>query len=160
MATQNLVSAVLAPEKKASVLEKAVGIKTDLGVLVSLNPEDKRLYVKVGNTYLPFIDKAYNVILQHPEIMPGTFNVEEFKRDVLYGKDLGEILGVLHEVTNSVEETYFAVNSDAMSESLEVYAAVQNNVGKVPGMDANATDMKSFFKKSKPAKPVTNIETK
>ena len=47
--------------------------------------------------------------------MPGTFNIQEFKNDVLYGRDLGEILGVLHELTNSVEETYFAVNSDAMS---------------------------------------------
>ena len=81
--------------------------------------------------------------------MPGTFDIQEFKNDVLLGRDLGEILGVIHELTSSVEETDFAINSDAMSEALEVYAAVQNNKSKVPGKDTTADDMKMFFKKSK-----------
>ena len=156
MALQNLVSAVLTPEKKAGVLEKALGIKSDLNFVISLPPSEKKDYVKVGNTFIPFIDKAYNIILQHPEIMPGTFNLEEFKHDYLLGKDLGEILGVLHEITLSVEDTYYAVNSDSMVESLEVYAAVQNNVNKVPGMDSTAADMKTFFKKSKKVKTDPN----
>ena len=156
-----MVSAVLASDKKASILEKLTGVKTDLGegAIITLNLQDKRLYIKVGNTYIPFINIGYNVIQQHPKIMPGTFSIQEYKNDVLYGRDLGEILGVLHELTKVIEETYFAVNSDAMSETLEVYAAVQNNVGKVSGMDAYASDMKAFFRKSKPSKPGTNTDT-
>ena len=90
--------------------------------------------------------------------MAGTFNIEDFKRDCVLGKDLGEILGVLGELTESVEETFYAVNSDSMVELLEVYAAVQNNVDKVPGMDANASEMKAFFKKTKRDKTDTKTE--
>ncbi|MCL4511307.1 MAG: hypothetical protein M1470_09595 [Bacteroidetes bacterium] len=43
----------------------------------------------------------------------------------------------------------FAANSDAMSESLEIYSAVQMKKDKIPGMDTIAAQMADFFRKTK-----------
>ena len=42
-----------------------------------------------------------------------------------------------------------AVNNDALTEALDVYAAVKQNKEKVPGLNVVADEMAEFFKKNK-----------
>jgi len=149
MSAQNLVSAVLSPEVSAAVTQGLTDIRTKLDFLVVLLPEQKNQFVKVGNTYSGFIKKSYDTIMVHPEVMSNVFNLDEFKKDYQLSQDLIPILHQVQELSESIEETLFAVSSDAMSESLEVYAAVQMNKDKIPGMDAIASEMAGFFKKPK-----------
>ena len=149
MPNQNLVSAVLTPEVQDGVIGKIDSINTDLNFLITLQPDEKNDYVKVGNTFLPFIDKAYAVVTAHPEIMPGVFDLDEYKNDYQLAKGLGEILRALRELTESVEDTYFAATNDSMKGSLDVYSSVQYNKNKIPGLDTEASAMKQFFRKSK-----------
>ncbi len=153
MAAQNLVSGALTEEQKASVAQAISTIRGGIPVLIILQPQQKREFVKVGNTFVPFIEMAHEALRDHPEIMPGVFNTAEFNRDYQLAKDLVPILNQLAELTESVQDTIFAANSDAMSESLEVYAAVQQNKDKVPGMDTIAAKMAEFFKKGKKLPP-------
>ncbi len=159
MVAQNLVSAVLTPEQSASVNQGFSGIKGALSMLIVLQPQQKKEFVKVGNTYLPFIEMAHEAVKDHPEIMPAVFDVAEFNRDYQLPKDLTPILNQINELAESVQDTIFGAASDAMSESLQVYAAVQQNKDKIPGMDTIAAEMAKFFKKTKklaaPAGPVT-----
>ncbi len=151
MALQNLISATLTPEEKTAVIQGIAAIKGGLPMLITLQPQQKKEFVRVGNTYLPFIDMAYDVITDHPEIMSGVFNLQEFKNDYILAKELGPLLHQVEELAESVQDTIFAANSDAMSEALEIYAAVQMNKDKIPGMDTIAEKMKAFFKKSRRA---------
>ncbi len=153
MAAQNLASGTVTPETIASVTESIAAIKAGLPMLVILQPKQKKEFVKVGNTYLPFIEMGYETVRDHPNIMPGVFDVEEFKRDYQLAKDLVPILNQLSELTESVEDTIFAANSDAMSAALEIYAAVQSNKDKIPGMDTMAGKMAGFFKKTRTIPP-------
>jgi len=66
------------------------------------------------------------------------------------------IASQLAELTSSVQATLFAANSDCMVEALEVYAAVQQNKDKVPGLDTIAIEMREFFKKTR--KPKTEAK--
>jgi hypothetical protein len=153
MATQNLVSAVISPELKNSVLTKLSEIKNDLDFLVTLLAEKKNEYLKVGNAMLPFLDKAYNAAATHPEILPSIFDKEEYTKDYQLTKDLVPIVNAVSELKSSLENTLYAAGSDTMVESLEVYSVVQQNKDKVPGLDVVAAELKEFFKKSKKSSP-------
>jgi hypothetical protein len=149
MGIQNLISAVISPELKTSVMTKLTGLKTDLSFVISISPEEKNDYLKVGNVMLPFLDKIYNAVEAHPEILPSIFNKDEFVKDYQLTKELVPILNSLAELTSAVQNTLYAANSDSMVEALEIYAAVQHNKDKIAGMDIIAAELKEFFKKSK-----------
>jgi hypothetical protein len=149
MANQNLVSAVISPELKTSIAAKLNGLKTDLNFVVSLLPEEKNEYIKVGNVMLPFLDKAYSAAEAHPEILPSVFDKDEYAKDYQLTKDLTQIYNQLGELKSAVEATLYAAGSDTMVESLEVYAFVQQYKDKIPGLDVIANELKAFFKKSK-----------
>ncbi len=147
MSAQNLVSEEFTSEGKAAFDQGLAGIKGGLPALVTLRPGEKRELVKVGNSYLPFIDEAHEVLTAHPDIMPGIFNAEEFRRDYKLAKDMTPYVNEVRELLEGMEDTVFAAYSDAMTGALEIYAAVQQNKDKVPGLDAIAAQMASFFKK-------------
>lgn len=153
MANQNLVSAVISPELKTSIMAKLNEIKNDLDFVITLLPEEKNDYLKVGNAMLPFLDKAFNAASTHPEILPSIFDKTEYAKDYQLTKDIVPILNLVSEIKTSLEDTLYAVGSDTMSESLEVYAAVQQNKDKVPGMEVIAAELKEFFKRSKRKTP-------
>ena len=152
MALQNLVSASLTPEQKSSIITKLNDLKNDLGFVISLLPEEKKEYLKVGNVMLPLIEKAHDAITAHPEILPAVFDKEEFENDYKLTKDLLPIANQLAELASAVQATLFAANSDSMVETLEIYAAVQQHKDKVPGLDTVAAEMKEFFKKTRKPK--------
>jgi hypothetical protein len=103
---------------------------------------------KPGNTFAPLIDKAYHVVVDHPEILPSVFDKEEFIRDYQLFKDLTPIDNQVNQLSESVSKTLMAISSDALTGTLEVYAAVKQNKDKVPGLNVVAEEMAGFFKKS------------
>lgn len=155
MASQNLVSAVLLPETKSEIFAKLADIKSKLNFLISLNGSEIQSLLKVGNNYAPFLDKAYGVVNDHPDIMAGVFDAAEFKKDYQLSKDLTGIVNQINELAESLGNTLTAVNSDAMSAALDVYAAVRQNAGRVPGLSVANAEMGAFFKRSKKKVAVT-----
>ena len=149
MAIQNLVSASLSAEKKADIQQKLTDIRNHLDFLVSLQPEDIHGLVKAGNTLLPFVDKAHQAVTLHPDILPRVFSTEEFKRDYSLVKDLQPLLAQVNQLAEGMQNTLLAANSDALSASLEVYAAVRQHKDKVIGLNILAEEMGVFFKRSK-----------
>ncbi len=149
MPVQNLVSGTLTQEQKTAIEQAINAAKTALPFTITLDPKQKKELVKVGNTYLPFIDLAYEAVTAHPEVMSGAFNIPEFKTDYQLEKDLAPLLHELEELVGSVQATMFAAESDAMSEALEIYASVQQNKNKIPGLDVIAANMAAFFKKTR-----------
>ena len=145
---QNLVSATLTEDTKNQILQKLAEIKSALAFLLSLQPKEVRSMFKPGNTFAPLIDKAYHVVVDHPEILPGVFDKEEFMRDYQLFKDLTPIDNQVNQLSESVSKTLMAISSDALNGTLEVYAAVKQNKDKVPGLNVVAEEMAEFFKKS------------
>ena len=149
MSQQNLISASLTPADAAEIQQKLTEIKSKLGFLSTIQPEQKKSFIKVGNTFLPFLEKGYNVVNDHPEILPAVFNTAEFKKDYTLIRDLTPITNMVNELAEGLDATAFAASSDAMVETLEVYSAVEQNKDKVPGLDVVYTEMREFFKKTK-----------
>ena len=153
MAIQNLISAILPAEIIAEIKQKLADIKSRLTFLITLQPDEIQELFKAGKGYASFLDKAHDSVCDHPEIMPAVFNIEEFKRDYILAKDLAPILNQVKELAMALEHTVLAARSDALGEALEVYAAIQQNKDKVPGLNVVADEMAKFFKKTKKNKP-------
>ena len=106
---------------------------------------------------LPFIDKAYQTVKDHPEILPSVFDKDEFFKDYeLVGK-IRPILNQINQLAEGLQKTYYAVVSDAMVAALDVYSAVKQHKDKVSGLNVVADDLGVFFKKSK-AKTVSTAK--
>lgn len=148
--TQNLISATLSAQDAAVVQQNLGDAKAKLSFLLSLQTEDIVAIFKAGNAYLPFIDKAYQAMQAHPEIIPPVFNKEEFERDYQQLSALRPIFNQINELAEGIGKTYTAVGSDALIGALEVYSAVKQNKDKVPGLAATADEMGVFFKRSQP----------
>jgi hypothetical protein len=147
--SQNLISASLPAEDAADVQQNLAAAKSKLSFLLSLQTEDVVTLFKVGNAYLPFIDKAYQVMVAHPEILPPVFDQDEYIRDYNLLSTLRPIFTQIDELAESIRKTFTAVGSDALVASLEIYSAVKQNKDKVPGLASTADEMAVFFKKSK-----------
>ena len=157
MPAQNLVSATIAPEVKTDVIEKISQIKGQLDFLLTLQTDEIKSLLKASNSSFPFINKSYNAVSDHPDIMPPVFDTEEFKRDYELSQDLTVIGNHLNELAEAVQNTLMAVNSDAMNGALEVYSAVKQNRDKVPGLNVVADELSVFFKKSRRKKQPDNV---
>lgn len=146
--SQNLVSAVLSPADATAIQQNLTDAASKLQFLLALSGQDIKELIKVGNVYIPFIESAYQTAKSHPEILSGVFDKEEFFKDCELISTLRPILNQLQGLTESLQNTFLAVNSDAMTGALEVYASVKQNRDKVPGLGVVADDMAVFFKRS------------
>jgi len=147
MTSQNLISASIAAETKADILQKLADIKGKLGFLLTLQPNEVHSLFKAGNGYAPFVDKAHSVATDHAQILPGVFELAEFKKDYALSKDLTAIADQVKQLSNGLQNTLTAANSDALAGALEIYAAVKQHRDKVPGLNVVAEEMAVFFKK-------------
>jgi hypothetical protein len=148
MASQNLISTSLAAETKTEILHALGEIKSKLGFLLTLQPDEVKGIIKAGNALTPFMEKAYNSVNDHPEILPTVFNTAEFKNDYALIKDLTPIANQINELANSIQNTLMAASSDTLVGALEIYAAVKQNRDKVPGLNVVADEMSEFFHKT------------
>lgn len=146
---QNLISASLSATEAAEVEQNLTAAKAGLKFLLSLQTDDTKGLFKVGTNFLPLVDEAFQTVKNHPEILPGVFDKEEFLKDCALLSALTPILNQINELAEGVKKTYTAVGSDALVASLEVYAAVKQNKDKVPGLSVTSDRMAEYFKKNK-----------
>jgi hypothetical protein len=147
--SQNLISASLSATEAAEVLQSLAAVKTKMPFLSTLQKTDVNGLFKVGNAYLPFIDKIYQVVTTHPEILPAIFDKEEFLRDYELFNTMRPIFNQTNELAEGIQKTYTALGSDILVAGLEVYASVKQNKDKVPGLSVMNDEMAVFFKKAK-----------
>lgn len=155
---QNLISATLSAADAEEVIQSLTMVKGKLKFLLSLQNDDVILIFKLGNAYFPFIEKAYQVVVAHPEILPAVFDKDEFLRDYALLNALRPIFNQMNELTESVRKTFMAVGSDSLVASLEVYSQVKQNKDKVPGLKVMADEMAVFFKRPSRSKTKTKTE--
>jgi hypothetical protein len=147
--SQNLISGTLSLVESTEVQQSLIQVKSRLSFLSTLQAADVNSIFKVGNAYLPLIDKVYQIVLNHPEILPPVFDKDEFLRDYELFHNLRPIYNLVNELAESIQKTYTAAGSDTLIAALEVYAAVKQNKDKVPGLSVASDELSAFFKKAK-----------
>jgi len=146
---QNLISASLSAADAALIQQSLTAVKDKLTFLSTLQAADISGLFKVGNAYMPFIDKIHEVVIAHPEILPGIFNKEEFLRDYDLFIALRPIFNQINELAEGVQKTYTALGSDTLVSALEVYSAVKQSKDKVPGLSVMNDELAVYFKRTR-----------
>lgn len=117
----NRVSASLSAEDKQAIMEAIRVIREKLPFLIDLSKEDRRYLPKLGDKSLAFVEKAVEVATQNVDMLPRSFDLEEFRQDVQLFSEIKSILIAVSQLSELIDDTTLAVGSDAYSEALDVY---------------------------------------
>ncbi len=146
---QNLISASLSAADATAISESLSNVKAKMPFLSTLQKTETNSLFKVGNAYLPLIDKIHQVVITHPEILPAIFDKEEFLRDYELFNAIRPIFNQINELAEGIQKTFTAVGSDTLVAALEVYSSVKQNKDKVPGLSVMNDEIAVFFKRSR-----------
>ena len=120
--SNNLISASLSAEDKQAIMGAVQTIRDKLPFLIDLSKGDRRYLPKLGDKSRAFVDKAVEVATQNVDMLPRSFELEEFQRDMQLFAELNSILMAVSQLNELIDDTTLAVGSDAYSAALEVYA--------------------------------------
>jgi hypothetical protein len=118
---ENRVSASLNDADRQAVLAAVQTIRQKLPFLVDLTPDERRKLPKMGDTGRAFVERALTVATQNPDILPRSFDVDEFRRDAELLAALQPVAAALAQLQELVEDTLLEVSGEAYASALAVY---------------------------------------
>jgi len=152
MSYQN-ISAKLTETDLQEIKTALATIETKLPFLVHLTVEERRKLFKMGNKSLAFVSNSLTAAQSNPDILPASFDLNEFTSDYQLSTALTEVHLRLQQLTEKVDDTLLAVSSEAMTSSLTVYEYVKTAAKKTPGLKAIADQLGDRFKASRAKVP-------
>lgn len=117
----NRIHATLAQESADAILAALGKIQEMLPFLIDLTPDERRSMAKFGEKNRSFVVKAEALAIQHPEILPRGFSLDEMKTDVTLVEQLYPIQLALTDLLGRIEDSYYAAGSEAYCAALQVY---------------------------------------
>jgi hypothetical protein len=153
MAYQN-ITATLSEADIQEIKAALQTIEQKLPFLITLSVEERRKLFKMGDKSLAFVKNSLTAAQSNRDILPASFDLDEFVRDYQLAATLTELLIGLRQLSEQVDDTLMAVSSEAMTSSLTVYDYVKTAAKKTPGLKTLAEQLGERFKaiKTKPAK--------
>ena len=144
----NRVSATLSDADRQAVLAAIQTIRQKLPFLIDLTTDERRRLPKMGDTGRAFVDRALVVAEQNPDILPRSFDLEEFRRDVELLDALRPVALALGQLQELVDDTLLEVSGEAYAAALAVYSYTRAG-GKGAALDGLLEGMaKRFARKS------------
>lgn len=131
MSSQNLVSNALTAEAVTAITGAVATIRTNLPFLLNLNNAQRKSFQNITESSQGIVQATINFVAQHPEALPGTFNVVEFNKDAALFAPLQQVASLIASLNTDTQDTNRALHSDLYGETLDVYASakVANRAG-------------------------------
>lgn len=148
----NRVSATLSDADRQAVLAAIQTIRQKLPFLIDLSPEERHRLPKMGDKSRAFVGQALTVAAQNEDVLPRSFDVEEFRRDVELLEALQPVAAALAQLYELVDDTLLEVSSEAYASALAVYGYARA-AGKGSALDGLLEGMaQRFARKTRPPK--------
>ena len=136
--SQNVISLALSAEQLAEVNKALDALEKHLAELISLSVDDRSELRKMGPKSEMFARKAYEVIGQSPEILPGQFVFSEFAADMTALDQLRPVFARITALAQRAQDTEMALGSDIFNAALEGY-----RYAKLAGKGAALDELKA-----------------
>lgn len=133
MPYQNIDASVSAADLQA-IRDAFATIKQKLPFLVSLTVEERKGTFKAGPGSLAFVQNALAAAQNFSQILPPSFDVAGFQRDVDLFAVLTELNTDSESLNSQIDDTRLAVGGEAMKEASQVYKLAQASADTVPGL--------------------------
>jgi hypothetical protein len=140
------ISATVSDQDMVKIKGAIATIRTQLPFLINLTPAERRKRFKMGDKSLAFVRNSVTATQNNPSIVPSNFDIAEFNRDYQLTLALSEVLGLLEQLTETVDDTLLAVGSESMAGSLLVYDYVKTAARHSPGLKSVADQLGERFK--------------
>ena len=155
MSYQNISATVSAADVDA--IKSAVDtIKQKMPFLVNLTPDERKTILKTGANSLSFVQNALQAAQNNPDILPKSFDTDEFGSDVSLLATLTDINSAVAQLLSEIDDTRMAVGSEAMGEAVDVYNYVKAAAKKTPGLKPVADQLGERFQKASVTKANAN----
>ena len=152
MPSQN-ISTQLSDTDLKEIKAALATIETKLPFLVHLTTEERRKRFKMGNKSLSFVSNSLIAAQSNPDILPASFDLDEFSSNYQLATTLTEVHFRLQQLTEKVDDTLMSVSSEAMTDSLTVYDYIKTAAKKTPGLKAIADQLGERFKATRAKAP-------
>lgn len=100
--------------------------------LIALKTEERQHLPKMGDTNVPFVEKALEFAKSSPELVPPYMSVEDLKVDFVGAKSLFPLVNVCNQLNSRLDDTVLLSGSEAYVAALTFYnsakMAAKNNV--------------------------------
>ena len=146
--SQNLVSLDITDAQVAAALDALTALEGALPGLISLDPEERRSLVKMGQKSEFFCRQALSVLAQNPQIVPPSIGLAEAQADLHALDQLRPVLDRLQRLAERGADTEIALGSDAMDVAREGYALLKVS-GRQQGLDAARRELSSRWAKTR-----------
>lgn len=139
----NRVNATLSPEDKAEVIAALRLVRQKLPFLIGLSKEQRKKMSKMGDARYSFVQQTLGLAEEVPDMLPRSFSVENFRRDV---ELLDALRGVLLEVSalyEVLDDTAFALANEVYTSACAVYRYAKADRGH--GVDVIVKELGKTF---------------
>jgi hypothetical protein len=144
-----LINGELLPEQQQAILQAITDIQAKLPFMVDLTMDDRRTIPKMGDKSRAFVDQSLVIAMQNQDILPRSFDVTAYQRDVALVRQLEPVVLAMRQLMKHVEDTYIAAGSDAYSNALLVYQ-VAKLAGKNGSLDEHLDSLGRRFARRAP----------
>ena len=120
----NRVSATLSTTDQEVVMAALGVIREKLPFLIDLTTAERVALSKLGDKTQPFVKKAVDIALQHPELLPASF-LDEMRKDAQLLETLSPIRVAIDLLQKQIDDTAVQVGAEAYAAARTVYAVTK-----------------------------------
>ncbi|TAF75855.1 MAG: hypothetical protein EAZ53_05255 [Bacteroidetes bacterium] len=138
---------VTLPQADVDAVKAAIAtINSKLPFLISLTNDERKSLFKMGPKSIDFVQSSLRVVNNNANILPASFSVPEFAKDVNAYVPMSEIMLLIDSLNEKINDTAMAMGSEAMKQSLDVYDYVKTAAKRTPGLKSVADELGQRFK--------------
>ena len=123
------------------------------GLLVALPPEDAKRLFKIGLQRRGLPDDGLACAESNPVILPGTFKIEEQRKDVRSARNLLLIEGLMEQSLREFRDTRILCEADGADWALRVYGHASDALPDSPGIKVWVDTLGQYFEQSTRPEP-------
>ncbi len=124
------ISAVLKAEDITEIKSAIQTIKDKMPFSVNLTVQERRRLRKMGPGRLGYVQDVHQAVISNSEILPNSFSLDEYSKDVKLFQDLNEIRSLLIPLYENIDNTYKALGSEMLKQTDECYGYLKLSAQK------------------------------
>ncbi len=142
------ISAGVTPAQKLEVKEYIDLIKLILVFLVNLTKKERSSLRKMGPKRKGYVNDVYKALIANPGILPSSFDLNEFTKDVTLSSDLQDIANWLATLAEGIDDTLMAVGNEMMKQSDTGYQYLKTAAEGNETLTGTVDDISRHFERS------------
>ncbi len=139
------VTDALLTQTKTKFAEARAGLAE---LLVALPPQEAKGLFKIGLQRRGLPDHGLACAEANPDILPGTYKIEEQRKDVRSARNLLLLEGVVEQFLKEIRDTRILCEADGADWSLKVYRLADEALSDKPGIKVWVDTLGKYFERS------------